>query len=106
MHVDPSIIPYITGGGGALVVLAFVVWAFYSGHLHSEREFAKLEHENDDLKTENDQLRQALRTERDTSDEMASAAQVTNKLIAALTTLATERRALRKGDITAEDLGL
>lgn len=105
-EVDPSVIPLITGGGGALVVLAFIVWAFYTGKLHSEREFAKLEAENDDLKTENDQLREALRTERDSSDEMASAAQVTNKLIAALTTLATERHAARTGDITAEDLGL
>ena len=35
-------LPLITGGGGALVVLALWVWAFFTGKIHSDREFSKL----------------------------------------------------------------
>lgn len=101
--MDSSILPYITGGSSALVILCFLAWAFYTGKLHSDREFNKLETENDELKDENDQLREAIRMERRTSDEVASAAQVTNKLIAALTTLASERHAVASGGISPED---
>ena len=34
-------LPYITGAGGALVVLALVAWAFYIGKLHSDPEFQR-----------------------------------------------------------------
>lgn len=104
--MDSSILPFITGGSGALVVLAFLAWAFFSGRLHSDREFNKLEAGYSQLKAENDRLQEALQMERRTADEVTQAAQVTNKLIAALTVLATERRALPAGDITAKDLGL
>lgn len=102
--MDPSFIPYITGSGGALVVLAFVALSFLSGKLHSDREFNKLEAESDDLKAENDQLREAIRTERKTADEIADTAKVTNKLIDTLATLALERSALRHGSTAREDL--
>lgn len=102
--MDPSFIPYITGGGGALVVLAFIALAFFSGRLHSDREFNTLEKESDNLKAENDQLREAIRTERKTADEIADTAKVTNKLIDTLATLALERSALRPGGTVREDL--
>lgn len=104
--MDPSFIPYVTGGGGALVVLAFVAWAFFTGKLHSDREFTKLETENSDLKAENDAIHEALRTERRASDDIADTAKVTNKLIDTLATLALERRVLKPGNVTPEDLGL
>lgn len=39
--MDSSLLNLITGTAGALVVLALVAWAFYSGHLHSDREFQR-----------------------------------------------------------------
>lgn len=102
--VDTAVIPFITGGGGAIVVLAFLAWAFFAGRLHSDREFNKLERENDALRAENDQLREAIRTERKTSDEIASTAVTTNKLIEALTEIASERRPPGSGS-TREVLG-
>ena len=46
-----SFLPLITGGAGALVVLSLWVYAFFTGKLHSDREFSKLETENDQLRT-------------------------------------------------------
>lgn len=100
-------LPLITGSGGALVILAIIAWAFYAGRIHSDREFCKLEAENDALKAENTQYRIALETERKTVGEVASAGQVTNQLINALTTLASEKAAKpAPPGLTAEDLGL
>lgn len=105
--MDSSLIPFITGGGGALVVLAFIAWAFFAGKLHSDREFSKLEAENEQLELENNRLRETIQTERRTSDELASTAQVTNKLFDTLTQLALERRQPKHiAGITPEDLGL
>lgn len=101
-----SLLPYITGAGGALVVLALVAWAFYNGKLHSDSEFQKVVDENDGLK-------RALETERTANNELARAGGVTNKLIGALVDVATERQAGRPrsrrrnaGNLTPEDLGL
>lgn len=85
-------LPLITGGGGALVVLALWVYAFYAGKLHSQEEFGKLEKENTGLRAENEGLRIALSTERRTVDEAASTGQVTNQLISALAGLAAGRQ--------------
>lgn len=82
-------LPFLTGSGGAIVVLAIGFWLFYTGKLHSESEFSRLLDENDELRTANDKLRYALDTERKTLNETASAGQVTNQLIAALTAVAT-----------------
>jgi len=101
-----SYLPLITGGTGAVVVMALWVYAFYSGKIHSDREFSKLEQENTQLRAENTQLRAAVETERKTVDETASAGQVTNQLISALTAIAAGRKAAPRGDLTAEDLGL
>lgn len=102
-------LPLITGSAGALVVLALVAWAFYEGKIHSDPEFQALRSENAELKA-------ALATERTAGDEMAKAGGVTNQLIGALASLASERRyspAQRRptggaGDETdlAEELGL
>lgn len=104
--VDSSILPYITGGSSALVILCLLAWAFYTGKLHSDREFNKLEAENGELRSENNSLREALRTERRTSDDIADTAKVSNKLMDALVTLALERRAVKSGGIMPEDIGL
>ena len=82
-------LPYITGSGGALVVLAVMLSLILSGVLRPQREVAKLEAENDQLRRANDKLAFALDTERKTLNETASAGQVTNQLIAALTSVAT-----------------
>jgi hypothetical protein len=100
-------LPLITGSAGALVVLALVAWAFYSGKLHSDREFSKLEHENDQLREAYDHLRLAIETERRTVNETASAATVTNQLIGALASIASGRKATTPPPgLTAEDIGL
>lgn len=101
-----SLLPYITGAGGALVVLALWVYAFYTGKLHSDREFQKVADENDALK-------RALETERTANNELARAGGVTNKLIGALVDVATERQGAKPrsrrrngGNLTPEELGL
>jgi hypothetical protein len=118
-------LPLITGSAGALVVLALWVWALATGKLHSDPEFSKLETENADLRAANDKLTEALTLERQRSNDATQAGTVTNQLIGALTTLATEHRAAEKHehqdaadkadaralapaalDLTAKDLGL
>jgi len=106
-----SLLPYVTGSGGALAVLAVVSYLFYTGKLHSDREFSKLEQEKNEYKS-------ALASERTAVDEQARAGTVTNQLISALATLASERRYTEAedrprrrrpadpNDLTAEDVGL
>lgn len=79
-----NFLPYITGAGGALVVLALWVYAFFTGSLHSDSEFQSLVDENTALK-------KALETERTANNELARAGGVTNKLIGALVEVAVER---------------
>lgn len=102
-----SLLPWITGAGGAIVVLAVVAWAFYIGKLHSDPEFQRVVAENLDLKA-------ALATERQANNELAQTGGVTNKLIGALVDVATDRHHEITGqparqaapDLTPEDLGL
>jgi hypothetical protein len=91
-----NLLPLITGGGGALVVLALWVWALATGKLHSDPEFSKVVADNDGLRAANDKLTEALALERQRSDAATQAGAVTNQLIGALTTLATEHRAAEK----------
>lgn len=39
--MDSSLLGLVTGSAGALVVLALVAFAFYSGKLHSDSEFQR-----------------------------------------------------------------
>jgi hypothetical protein len=79
-------LPLITGSAGALVFLALVAYAFYSGKLHSDSEFQA-------LRAENDELKKALTAERTALDEATKTGTVTNQLIGAIASLAGERRA-------------
>ena len=125
-----SWLPFITGSGGALAVMAFGLYLFLTGKLHSDRDFSKLEADNKDLRAANDRLQEALGLERQRSDAVAQAGGVTNQLISGLEKLATEHRdaeahensdaahdhkvaadkadarALPALDLTAKDLGL
>lgn len=75
---------------GLLVAAALgAVWAFYTGKIHSDREFSKLEEENR-------VLRDAVQAERTRADELARAGTVTNQLIGALTQVAAERGPARE----------
>jgi hypothetical protein len=87
--------------GLLVAVVLIAVWAFYAGKIHSDREFSKLEKENEALKT-------ALAAERLRSDEAVRAGSVTNTLIGALRDVATERAAGRREPpgLTAKDIGL
>jgi hypothetical protein len=122
-----SYLPWITGSGGALVILALWVYAFFAGKIHSDRDYSKLESQNADLKAANDKLVEALALERQRSNDATQAGAVTNQLIGGLVKLATEHRAAeahehsdaarehkdaadkadsRALDLTAKDLGL
>lgn len=79
-----SILPYITGSGGALVVLVIACYLFFVGKLHSDKEFSKLEMENKYLKDALDDERRAL-------NEAAQTGSVTNQLISALAEIATQK---------------
>jgi hypothetical protein len=75
---------------GLLVALAcLAVWAFYTGKVHSHREFAKQEEEAATW-------RKAWEAERTRADELARAGTVTNQLIGALTQVAAERGQARE----------
>lgn len=97
-------LPLITGSGGALVVLALVAWAFYSGKIHSNREFGKLEQENNQLRAAYDKLLETVATERKTVNDTAAAGAVTNQLINAVVSLAAGHK--EPHGLTAEDVGL
>jgi hypothetical protein len=101
-----SLLPLITGSAGALVVLALGVYAFYTGKIHSDREFSKLEAENDQMRAEMGQYRLALDIERRTVNETVQAGTVTNQLITALTTMAAGQHGAQSPGLTAEDIGL
>jgi hypothetical protein len=80
-----------------LVVLA-AVWAFYSGKVHSDREFSKLE-------AENKALREAQAADRARADEVTRAGAVTNQLISALTQVAADRSHAIRGELTGQEPG-
>lgn len=119
-----SYLPLITGSGGALVVLALGLYLFIAGKIHSDRDYSKLEADNDGLRAVNDRLQEALTLERQRSNDATQAGEVTNKLIGGLVKLATERRTVEQYedqdaavkaaagavpsalDLTAKDLGL
>ena len=95
--------------------MAFGLYLFLTGKIHSHPEFRKVERDNTDLRAANDKLTEALALERQRSNDAVQAGAVTNRLIGALTTLATEHRAAdadgRRAastplDLTAKDLGL
>jgi hypothetical protein len=99
-------LPLITGSGGCLVVLAIVCWLLVTGALHSDREFRKLEQENDELRAAYDKLLEAVAAERKTVNETASAGAVTNQLIGVIASLAAGGRAAPAKGLTAGDIGL
>lgn len=80
-----------------LVVLA-AVWAFYTGRVHSDRDYSKLEQENKDLKA-------ALAAERTRADEVTRAGAITNQLISALTQVASDRKQAVRGELAGQDPG-
>lgn len=106
-----SYLPLITGGGGALVVLAIGLWLVISGTLHTDLEFKAMVEERDfwrDAATSNASARD---TERRIATETAQAGQVTNQLIHALTEIAAQRSGRTSGrrqppGLTPGDLGL
>lgn len=106
-----ALLPWITGSAGALVVMGLWVYAFYTGKLHSDSEFTRLEQLNTQLRAENGSYKTALDTERRTVNETAQAGQVTNQLITALTAIAAERHGPARPPrvapgLTAKDPGL
>ena len=88
-----SYLPWITGSGGALVILALWVYAFFAGKIHSDRDYTKLESDNTNLRAANEKLTEALSLERQRSNDASRAGEVTNSLIGGLVKLATEHRA-------------
>lgn len=71
----------LLGSSGCLVLALLVLWAFYTGRLHSDREFSAVVKQRDEYKA-------ALENERKAVDEYARTGSTSNQLIAALTQLA------------------
>ena len=114
-----SWVPYITGSGGALVVLAIGLYLIITGKLHTDGEFQGVVAENKELKDESHDLRAALEIERTTNNELARSGGVAAKALDALVEVATgrhehdqaaldsQRGAAREvAGLTPEDLGL
>jgi len=55
-----SLLPYITGSGGALAVLAVVAYLFFAGKLHSDPEFQRVTQAWEQEKESHDRTRHAL----------------------------------------------
>jgi hypothetical protein len=55
-----SLLPYITGSGGALAVLAIVAYLFFAGKIHSESEFQRVTEAWQQEKESHDRTRHAL----------------------------------------------
>lgn len=105
-------------------MMAFGLYLFLTGKLHSDQEFSKVETDNASLRAANEKLTEALSLERQRSNDATQAGAVTVQLIGALTTLATEHRAESKAehqdaadkadaralavplDLTGKDIGL
>lgn len=100
-----QILPLITGSAGALVVLAFIAWGFWSGTLHSDSEFRKVEQERDYWRAASESKDQAIGLERRAVNEAAEAGTVTNQLISAVVAMATEKSGRRRRQLAAEELG-
>lgn len=102
-----SYLPLITGGTGALVVLALWVYAFYTGKVHSDQEYRKLEAERDYWRSSSESKDKAITAERRAVNETAEVGAVTNQLISAVVSMATEgRKARDRPGLTAGDVGL
>lgn len=86
-----EILPYVTGSAGALVVLAFVAWGFYTGKLHSDREFGREVKRADTLEQALKEGAQALAD----ATKRADAAVRASELIADAFSEARSRRATR-----------
>ena len=98
-----SVLPYLLGSTGCLVLALVVAWAFYTGHLHSDKEFRALQKAGDQmlaaerdksakLAEANARLQAALDIERATNERLSSSGQLTNQLVGALITIAGEKR--------------
>ena len=105
-----SILPYLLGSTGCLVLALLILWAFYTGRLHSDRELraqqaasarelAAEQEKNRKLTEANDRIQAALDIERATNERLTSSGQLTNQLVGALITIAGENRQAAAGGI-------
>jgi hypothetical protein len=99
-------LPLITGGTGALVVMALWVWALATGKIHSDPEFSKLEAERDYWRDAYGRQAEATAIERRVVNETAQGAAVNNQLLTAFLNLANGRPAATPAPPAAPDLGL
>jgi hypothetical protein len=94
--MDTSWLPFITGGTGAVVVLALVAWAFYAGKVHSDPEFKREVERREAEERRSALLEQALK-EKDSAltaaNDRADAAVRASELIADAFSQARQRRA-------------
>lgn len=74
--MDTSLIPLITGSAGALVVLALVAWAFFTGKLHSDREFSREVQRADLLERASKEKDEALKQAADRADAAVRASEL------------------------------
>lgn len=85
-------LPYITGSGGALAVLAIGIWLIVTGKLHTRGEF-------DRVLEERGHYKDALETERITNNELARSGTVTSKVLDALVEVARDRNDRDRAEI-------
>jgi type II secretory pathway component PulM len=79
-----NLLPLVTGGGGAIVVLAVVCWAFFAGRIHSDSEFRRILQENEALKAARADDHKAV-------EGAASVVAVNNQLVSALVEVSTQK---------------
>ena len=106
--MDSALITFLANAGIAGVVIVLIVFGFLVPKPTHTRALEDSAHKDEEIT----RLQEALALERQRSNDATQAATVTNQLIGALTSLATEHReaagkALPAGlDLTGKDLGL
>lgn len=85
------LLPYITGAGGALVVLVLAVYLILTGKVVTGREHDRLLRDYDKLVQANDTLTSSLQACRDNNAQLLSTGVLANRVLDAFGSLAAQR---------------
>ena len=88
-----ELLPWLTGSGGAIAVMAAGGYLLLTGRLVTGREFKRVIAGQEKLEQANNVLIESLRVQREQNSQLLNSSEVTTGLLRALQDLAHERRA-------------
>lgn len=86
-----DLLPYVTGGGGALVALTIIAWLLLTERLVPGSAHKRALDLNAKLEAANDVLQRTLEAERDQKQQLIGGTQLANQLAGAVVELARGR---------------